>query len=104
MCVCTCVHTCVHVCVCVCEHAGICVCACNQTEVITSKKTQKITQNAFLIRQNKTECNFLSESSSSKPQTIPRQPNNLAAASWILPDGCVHFVLFCLVFCLVLSD
>ena len=43
----------------------------------------------LLIRQNKTECKFSREYSSSKPQTIQKQTNHLAAASSVLPERCV---------------
>ena len=32
---------------------------------------------------------FLKESPSSKPRTIQKQTHNIAAASWVLPEGCV---------------
>ena len=45
-------------------------------------------QGMLLIRQSKTECKFLRNSS--KPQPIQKQLNHLAAAGWVLPKGCVH--------------
>ena len=44
----------------------------------------------FLITQNRTESKFSRESSSSKPRTIQKQTNNVAAASWVLREECVH--------------
>ena len=46
--------------------------------------------NKTLIRQNKTECKFSKESSSSKLQTRQKQTNHPAAATWVLPEGCVR--------------
>ena len=43
----------------------------------------------LLNRQNKTESKFSRESSSSKPQTMQKQTNHLAAASWVPPEECV---------------
>ena len=57
--------------------------------VLGQKHTKSPTER-FLIRQNKTECKFSRESSSSKPRTIQKQTNNLAAASWVLPEECVN--------------
>ena len=45
------------------------------------------------MTQNKTECKSSMGSSSSKPWTIRKQTNNLAAASWVLPEGCVQVIV-----------
>ena len=44
-----------------------------------------------MLRQNKTECNFSRESSSSKSRAIQKQTNNLAAAGWVLPEECMSY-------------
>ena len=66
---------------------------CRATQTSDQKHIKGSTER-FLIRQNKRECKFSRESSSSKPQTIQKQTNHLAAASWMLPEGCDDFTVY----------
>ena len=55
------------------------------------RERERERERCFLIIQNKIECKFPKESSS-KPRTRQKQTDNLADASWVLPEGSVHNV------------
>ena len=55
------------------------------------RERERERERCFLIIQNKIECKFPKQSSS-KPRTRQKQTDNLADASWVLPEGSVHNV------------
>ena len=62
------------------------------TSVIIDQKHTKGETECILIRQNKIECaNFWGDPllQSHKQYRFQKQPYHLAAATWVLPEGCV---------------
>ena len=64
-----------------------------------TRKVKKKQKNRFLIRQNKTGCEFSRKFSFSKLRTIQKETIYLSVASWILAEekGRETLLLFCLI-------